>query len=169
MERLWAPWRMAYILSGDEMASSCIFCAFPAAGRNEFRKHQILCATEHAFVMMNKYPYNNGHVMVIPRVHAADPSVLPPEAWDATGRLLRETIATLKDALKAQGLNVGMNLGRVAGAGIDQHLHWHVVPRWNGDTNFMPVTADVKVMSEHLEGTYERLVPHFARLGEGPA
>jgi ATP adenylyltransferase len=169
MERLWAPWRMAYILSGDELASSCIFCAFPDAGPAHFRAHLILCATDHAFVMMNKYPYNNGHIMVIPRAHVADPSAVPPDAWDATGRLLRDSIAVLKDALGAQGFNVGMNLGRVAGAGIDQHLHWHIVPRWNGDTNFMPVVGDVKVLSEHLAGTYERLVPRFASLGQGPS
>jgi ATP adenylyltransferase len=169
MERLWAPWRMAYILSGDEMAAECIFCAFPAEGPGRFRNHQILCANDRAFAMMNKYPYNNGHVMVLPRAHASDPSQLDAATWSAVSELLRGTIAAVKDALKAQGLNVGMNLGRVAGAGIDQHLHWHVVPRWNGDTNFMPVVADVKVLSEHLEGTYERLLPHFAQLGEGPA
>jgi ATP adenylyltransferase len=159
---------MAYILSGDEMAAECIFCAFPAEGRERFRHRQILCANEHGFVMMNKYPYNNGHVMVIPRAHASDPAQLDAQMWAAIGELLRGTMAAVKGALKAQGLNVGLNLGRVAGAGIDQHLHWHVVPRWNGDTNFMPVVGDVKVMSEHLEGTYERLVPHFAALGDGP-
>jgi len=160
---------MAYILSGDELAAACIFCAFPADGPAQFRKHQILCATDHAFVMMNKYPYNNGHVMVIPRAHAAEPSQLDGHAWAVLSELLRSSVAAVKLALNAQGLNVGMNLGRVAGAGIDQHLHWHIVPRWNGDTNFMPVVADVKVMSEHLEGTYERLLPHFAKLGVGPA
>jgi ATP adenylyltransferase len=169
MDRLWAPWRMAYILSGDEMAATCIFCAFPAEGAEQFRKHLILCATEHAFVMMNKYPYNNGHIMVIPRAHAAEPQALAPAAWASLGELLRASSAVLKQALSAQGLNVGMNLGRVAGAGIDQHLHWHLVPRWNGDTNFMPVVGDVKVLSEHVAGTYERLLPHFASLGEGPS
>ena len=169
MERIWAPWRMAYILSGDELAERCIFCAFPDEGPARFEQHQILCATDDAFVMMNKFPYNNGHLMVIPRAHAADPSQLDARQWAAVGELLRASIARLKVALQAHGINVGMNLGRVAGAGIDQHLHWHVVPRWNGDTNFMPVVADVKVMSEHIEGTYARLVPHFQDLGVGPA
>ena len=169
MERLWAPWRMAYILSGDELKETCIFCAFPAAGPAHFREHQILCATDQAFVMMNKYPYNNGHIMVIPRAHVAEPSGLDAAAWSALSELLRASVACVKEALKAQGLNVGMNLGRVAGAGIDQHLHWHIVPRWNGDTNFMPVVGDVKVLSEHLDGTYERLLPFFAKLGVGPA
>jgi ATP adenylyltransferase len=168
MQRLWAPWRMAYILSGDELAPACIFCAYPAEGPSGFRRRLILCATEHAFVMMNKYPYNNGHIMVIPRTHQAEPAALDGAEWDACGRLLRDSITTLKSALSAQGVNVGMNLGRVAGAGIDQHLHWHIVPRWNGDTNFMPVVGEVKVMSEHLESSYERLLPHFAKLGQGP-
>lgn len=168
MQRLWAPWRMAYILSGDEMSPDCIFCAYPQEGPERFRARRILCATEHTFVIMNKFPYANGHVMVVPRAHAADPAALGAEQWTHTAELLRETIGRVKAALGAHGLNVGMNLGRVAGAGIDQHLHWHVVPRWNGDTNFMPVTADVKVMSDSLDASYERLVPAFAGLGEGP-
>ncbi len=111
--------------------------------------------------MMNKFPYNNGHLMVIPRAHVADPADLSPVENAATGELLRRTTTLLRSALGAHGFNLGMNLGRVAGAGIDQHCHWHVVPRWNGDTNFMPVTGDVKVLSEHLLGTYDRLLPLF--------
>ena len=159
MERLWAPWRMAYILSGDEKADECIFCAFPARDRN--REDLVLRVEEHAFVMMNKFPYNNGHLMVIPRRHVADPAGLTVEENAATAELLRKTTTLVREALGAHGFNLGMNLGRVAGAGIDQHCHWHVVPRWNGDTNFMPVTGDVKVLSEHLLGTYDRLKPYF--------
>jgi ATP adenylyltransferase len=168
MDRLWAPWRMAYILSGDEMSDACIFCAFPAKGPEKYREHLILCATDRAFVMMNKYPYNNAHLMVVPRAHVSEPDKLDEAHWTAASLLLRRSAEALRNAVGAQGFNIGMNVGRVAGAGIDQHLHWHIVPRWNGDTNFMPVVGDVKVLSEHLQGTYERLVPHFAALGEGP-
>ena len=121
MDRLWAPWRMAYILSGDELSESCIFCAFPAAGPSQHRKHLILCETDRAFVIMNKYPYNNGHLMVVPRAHIGDPVALDEADYTATALLLRRSIAALKNAVGAQGFNVGMNLGRVAGAGIDQH------------------------------------------------
>ncbi len=166
MDQLWAPWRMQYILSGDETADECIFCSFPAKGRDRWREHLILYADERAFVMLNKYPYNNAHLMVIPRAHASDPAALDERDYTATAILLRRSISLLKTAVSAHGFNVGMNLGRVAGAGIDQHLHWHVVPRWNGDTNFMPVTGDVKVISEHLDGTWERLRPHFEALAK---
>jgi ATP adenylyltransferase len=164
MDHLWAPWRMQYILSGDETAEECIFCSFPAKGPGAHREHLILYADERAFVMLNKYPYNNAHLMVIPRAHASDPSALDERDYTATAILLRRSIKALGAAVHAHGYNVGMNLGRVAGAGIDQHLHWHVVPRWNGDTNFMPVTGDVKVISEHLDGTWQRLRPHFEAL-----
>jgi len=169
MDRLWAPWRMAYILAGDEAADVCIFCQFPSEGPSRFRAHGILCASERAFVIMNKYPYGNGHVMVVPRAHAADPTALTDEDWRATSDLLRKTVEAVRVALGAHGFNVGMNLGRVAGAGIDKHCHFHVVPRWNGDTNFMPVVGDVKVLSEAVADTYQRLLPHFAALGAGPA
>jgi ATP adenylyltransferase len=150
---------MAYILSGDERAEECIFCAFPARDRN--REDLVLHVEDHAFVMLNKFPYNNAHLMLIPRAHVADPAQLTREGNAALSDLLWRTTTILKDAVNAQGFNVGMNLGRVAGAGIDQHCHWHVVPRWNGDTNFMPVVGDVKVLSEHLMGTYDRLKPYF--------
>ena len=167
MKQLHAPWRMTYILS-EGKAPECIFCAFPARGRAHFREHMILVSQPHAFVMMNKYPYGNGHVMVVPRRHVALPEQLEAAEWAATGELLRDTVGALGRALPSENFNVGMNLGRVAGAGIDQHVHWHVVPRWNGDTNFMPVLADTRVISEHLEATYEKLLPAFAALGEGP-
>lgn len=169
MDRLWAPWRMAYILAGDEVSDACIFCQFPAEGPGRFRHHQILCATERAFVIMNRYPYNNGHVMVVPRAHVSDPSQLPDTDYQELSELLRRSAAALRAGMNAHGLNIGMNLGRVAGAGIDKHCHWHIVPRWNGDTNFMPVVGDVKVLSEHVAGTYERLLPHFAALGTPPS
>jgi ATP adenylyltransferase len=114
---------------------------------------------------MNRYPYNNGHIMVIPRAHAADPAELSEEDYRATTDLLRRATAALRAALSPHGFNLGMNLGRVAGAGIDRHCHYHVVPRWSGDTNFMPVVGDVKVLSEAVAATYERLLPHFASLG----
>ena len=164
MDRLWAPWRMKYILSGDETADECIFCSFPAQGKEHQREHLILYADPRAFVMMNKYPYANAHLMVIPRAHAAAPAALSTADWQASADLLSRSIVALGEAVKPQGYNVGMNLGRVAGAGIDQHLHWHIVPRWNGDTNYMPVLADTKVISEGLEDTYERLRPHFEKL-----
>ena len=167
MDRLWAPWRMAYILSGDEQAEVCIFCQFPS-DKARFVEHQILCANDRAFAIMNKFPYNNGHVMVVPRAHADDPAKLSAEDFAATAELLRAATTAIRTALVPHGFNIGMNLGRVAGAGIDKHCHYHIVPRWNGDTNFMPVVGDVKVLSEHVAGTYERLLPHFATLcGEG--
>jgi ATP adenylyltransferase len=166
MDRLWAPWRMAYILSGAELSEECIFCSFPEQ-RDRWRENLVLTVGRHAFVMMNKYPYNNGHLMVIPRRHVADPGDLPAEEYAATGEMLRTATAILRDAVKAQGFNLGMNLGRVAGAGIDRHCHWHIVPRWNGDTNFMPVVGEAKVMSQHLEDGYDALRPRFASLDLG--
>src|SRR5439155_17061439 len=164
MDRLWAPWRMQYILSGDEHADVFIFSKFPADGPEHHRRHLILHADEQAFVMLNKFPYNNAHVMIIPRAHVADPAALDEKSWSATGILLQRSISALRAAVHAHGFNVGMNLGRVAGAGIDQHLHWYVVPRWNGDTNFMPTTGGVKMISEDLDGTWTRLRPHFEAL-----
>lgn len=168
MDRLWAPWRMAYILSahGGEDAQTCIFCRFPAEGPDRHDEHQILCCTPHAFVIMNRYPYNSGHVMVVPRSHTADLMALAEDEYRATCELLRTTLSIVTRELKAHGANVGMNVGRVAGAGIDQHAHFHIVPRWNGDTNFMPVVGDTKVLSEHMLATYKKLVPAFAGLSQ---
>jgi ATP adenylyltransferase len=157
---------MAYILSaqGEHGAQECIFCRFPADGKARRQEHQILCVTAHAFVSMNRFPYNSGHVMVVPRTHTADLMALPEAEYQDTCELLRKTVAILTGELSAHGCNLGMNLGRVAGAGIDQHAHFHIVPRWNGDTNFMPVVGDTKVLSEHLLATYDKLLPAFAHL-----
>lgn len=169
MDKLWAPWRMAYILSAEETAGECIFCRFPAEGAEHLRRHLILHCDSRAFVILNKFPYNNGHLMVVPRAHVAMPEELGDEDYQALGCLLRQTVRLLREAVSPHGFNLGMNLGRVAGAGIDAHCHWHVVPRWSGDTNFMPVVGDVKVLSEQLEATYDRLLPYFRRgLGSEP-
>ena len=169
MDQLWAPWRMTYIATADEVSPACIFCQFPSEGPARFRERLILCATDRAFAIMNRYPYNAGHVMVVPRAHVDDPVKLSVEEYAATTELLRAATSAVRAALAPHGFNLGMNLGRIAGAGIDQHCHYHVVPRWSGDTNFMPVIGDLKVMPEHLLATYERLLPHFASLGTPPA
>jgi ATP adenylyltransferase len=160
METLWAPWRMAYIMAGDPPDGECIFCAFPDDPAR-WRDRLILSVNAHCVVMLNKFPYNNGHLMVVPRRHVADPGDLPDDEYHALGAMLRATTATLRRTLRPEGFNLGMNIGRAAGAGIDWHCHWHVVPRWNGDTNFMPVLAEAKVIGEHLLAAYDRLRPAF--------
>jgi ATP adenylyltransferase len=156
---VWAPWRMEYV--GAKREPGCIFCA--ALG-SDARERLVLGTTDASVVLLNRYPYTSGHVMVAPRRHTADLPGLPPSEHAALAETLRRTIAALGEALGPEGLNVGMNLGSCAGAGVLDHLHWHVVPRWAGDTNFMPVLADVRVMPQHLLATYARLRPAFAWL-----
>ena len=161
MKTLWAPWRMEFI--EKEKPAGCIFCLYPAEVRD--RENLVLGRSAHSFVMLNRYPYNNGHLMVIPRRHVSDLCALSEEEYGDLQRLLRAATAILLEIYQPEGLNVGMNLGRIAGAGIDQHLHWHAVPRWGGDTNFMPVIGETKVMVEHLFCSYDRLRPKFDALG----
>src|SRR5689334_7089510 len=123
MDRLWAPWRMAYILGASEPSDECIFCSFPSQGPERFAEHQILWCDDRVFAIMNRFPYNNGHLMVVPRAHAADPADLSVVDFQATCELLRRATTVVKRELGAHGVNIGMNLGRVAGAGIDQHCH----------------------------------------------
>jgi ATP adenylyltransferase len=137
----------------------CIFCDLPRSTRD--RENLVLGRTQHCFAILNRYPYNNGHLMVVPRAHAGDLAALPREEADELSEMLRTAVRLVGQAYGAQGYNLGMNLGRVAGAGIADHLHWHVVPRWNGDTNFMPVVGDTKVMIEHLQESWDRLRPLF--------
>jgi ATP adenylyltransferase len=167
MERLWAPWRATYLVGhagGGSGARACIFCDKVARGPAHFAEELILGATDDAFVIMNLYPYISGHIMVVPRAHVRSPGELAPPAHDAFYRLVTASMTALRSALSPDGLNVGMNLGRVAGAGIDDHCHMHLVPRWNGDNNFMPVLGDTRVISQELRATYETLLPHFASL-----
>lgn len=158
MDRLWAPWRMKYI-QGVHKETGCIFCTKPAEEKD--RENLILCRGANAYVLMNLYPYNNGHLMVVPYLHTSKMDALNTETIAEMWDLCRRCIAVLADAFNAEGFNVGINLGRAAGAGIDQHIHMHIVPRWNGDTNFMPVTGQTKVISQSLEEAYSVLLPHF--------
>jgi ATP adenylyltransferase len=167
MEQLWAPWRMELIDKGGAQ-QGCIFCDLP--GERDDRKNLILGRTPHTFAILNRFPYNNGHLMVVPRAHRADLLALTGQEHQELAEMLRIAIRLVSSAYNAQGINLGMNLGKVAGAGIADHLHWHVVPRWQGDTNFMPVIGDTKVMIEHLAASWERLRPSFDReYSKGPA
>jgi ATP adenylyltransferase len=157
---LWAPWRMEFI--DAPKPKGCIFCDFPAqTGEQNDRRNLIVHRTERSFTILNRFPYNTGHVMVIPRVHIADLAGLAPESFADLHEELRRAVDVLKAVYRPQGFNVGMNLGQVAGAGIADHLHYHVVPRWGGDTNFMPVLGQTKVMVEHLDTSWERIRAGF--------
>jgi ATP adenylyltransferase len=161
-DRLWAPWRMKYIQSAavDEK-SGCIFCDKCKAGDDE--NQLVLLRGESGIVMMNLYPYNNGHLMIAPYRHVADYETLTPQEMGEIGALTQRCMAALRQIMNPHGYNIGMNLGRVAGAGIVDHLHLHIVPRWNGDTNFMPVIAETKVISESLNEGWKRLKEVFEK------
>jgi ATP adenylyltransferase len=161
-ERMWAPWRMEYILGVKQGA--CIFCDFAAAPPAARREKLVLAVQPHALVCLNRYPFAAGHLLVAPTRHVANLEELPADEYDALMRLLRDTCTRLRASTKAEGLNVGFNLGKAAGAGIADHLHGHAIPRWNGDSNFMPVLADVRVMPELLDDSWQRLAPLFADL-----
>ncbi|MGZ4481432.1 MAG: HIT family protein [Gaiellales bacterium] len=153
-ERLWAPWRLEYVESAGGQ-SGCIFCAKQAAGDDD--ASLIVHRGTAAFVLLNLYPYTNGHLMVAPYRHVAEPADLGSAERAEMWELLARGIEALRQAMSPHGFNTGFNLGRVAGAGVEGHIHLHLVPRWNGDTNFMPVLADVRVMPEHLQRTLARL------------
>jgi ATP adenylyltransferase len=162
--RLWAPWRAAYLHVAGKPGRECIFC-FSAAGARERRRRLVLYAGPLALVMLNRYPYNNGHLMIAPRRHLASPESLARAERSAIAELQSVSVVLLRRAFKCDGFNLGANLGRSAGAGIADHLHWHVVPRWDGDVNFMPVLAGTRVISQHLEETYDLLAPLFKTVG----
>jgi ATP adenylyltransferase len=157
---LWAPWRMEFIRSVKP--KGCIFCLFPAEPAAHDRTNLVVHRSAHAFTCLNRYPYNSGHVMVIPRAHVADLGLLEPGAWADLQEELRRAVDVVREVYRPEALNVGMNLGRPAGAGIEDHLHWHVVPRWTGDNNFMPVLSDTRVVVEALDAAWDRLHAGFA-------
>jgi ATP adenylyltransferase len=160
MERLWAPWRLQYITQNKP--GGCIFCEKPASGDDSAA--YVVHRGTHAYVMLNTFPYNNGHLMVVPYAHLAALEELPAETLHEMMDLTQLCSRALKSAVNPDGMNAGFNLGTAAGAGIKDHLHLHVVPRWLGDTNFMPVLADVRVIPESLDQSYELLVKAFERL-----
>lgn len=160
MKSIWAPWRSEYIES--EKPGSCLFCV--ASGTEPKKECYVLFTGSVSIVMLNKYPYTGGHLMIAPKRHIAGLDELNPEESIDIFRLMRVSTAALSSELNPDGFNVGMNLGKSAGAGIEDHLHMHVVPRWVGDTNFMPVLSGTRVLSAHLEDTYNRLKPLFERI-----
>src|SRR5438876_1703775 len=160
MERLWAPWRLAYVTNASVKTPACIFCNTAEPGSGDL----IIARGRVSFVILNLYPYNNGHLMVVPERHVATLADTTPEEQAELMRLTRHAEMALTEAYHPHGLNVGMNLGRPAGAGILDHLHIHLVPRWNGDTNFMTVVGNVRVLPEELAATKARLQPIFERL-----
>ncbi len=161
---IWAPWRMEYIL-GDK-PKACIFCAMFELEPSRRAEQHVLVVLPDVLVCLNRYPFAAGHLLVVPRKHAADPFELPSAEYASFTGALRQSAIRLRRAVRAQGLNVGVNVGEAAGAGISEHVHGHLVPRWLGDSNFMPVLADIRVMPQHLDDTFTHLLPHFAEMGK---
>jgi ATP adenylyltransferase len=160
MKPLWAPWRIEYVRM--EKMEECIFCKFPKEDKDE--ENLILYRGKYAFVIMNNYPYNPGHVMVAPYRHVGEIEDLKDEEWSEMHRLVSLMLKVIKNVMAPQGFNIGINVGRVSGAGIEGHIHIHIVPRWNGDTNFMPVVADTKVIVEGLKENYRELKEEIDRI-----
>ena len=154
MDRLWTPWRYQYVTKA-EPASECVFCT--AAGADDDREYLIVHRAAHNFIILNRFPYTNGHVMVVPFQHVSTLQDLAEPALLEMMRLARECEKHLRATYRPDGLNLGMNLGRAAGAGIANHIHMHILPRWTGDTNFMSVTAETRVLPEDLAVTWEKL------------
>ena len=152
---LWAPWRIDYIENCHKETSGCIFCEKPK--EHSDKKNLIVHRGRDVYIIMNRYPYNNGHLMIVPYQHTNELGTLSENERIEMFQLLELSQNALVDVMKPQGFNIGMNLGNIAGAGIADHLHFHIVPRWGGDTNFMPIIGKAKVISEALEQTWERL------------
>lgn len=157
---LWAPWRYAYLVAPRPTTARCIFCYRQLAAPAR-RKRLILYGNSLALAMLNRYPYNNGHLMVAPRRHVASLELLTRDERAMIDQFIVFAIAQLRDVMRPAGFNIGANVGRVAGAGIADHLHWHIVPRWDGDSNFMPTIGSTRVISQHLEQSYDLLAPRF--------
>lgn len=162
MENLWAPWRLEYIKSADRInEDGCIFCDLPSDKAEKDRENLIVFRSQETYVILNKYPYNGGHLLVVPYQHTNSLDDLSQSEKIELMQLLQKSVNALQAAFGPHGYNIGMNLGRTAGAGIEGHLHFHVVPRWRGDTNFMPVVGQTKVISAGCDETWEKLRPHF--------
>jgi ATP adenylyltransferase len=159
-ERLWTPWRSSYVTSGTR-ESGCIFCN--RLNRSTDVESLILHRARHSFVIMNLFPYNTGHIMLVPNQHAADPSELFPETLAEMGMMLPTLTNALRQAFSCHGFNVGLNIGATAGAGVEAHLHEHIVPRWQGDANFMPIIASTMTIPELIPVTYAKIRAELTR------
>ncbi len=155
MDRLWAPWRMEYVQVPDKQGDGCFLCR--AAEAEDERDNLVLWRTEHSLAVVNFFPYNNGHLLIAPRAHKADLEDLTADELDDQMALLGRCHRALAAAMQPHGFNIGMNLGQAAGAGLPGHAHWHIVPRWHGDANFMPTVADTKVIPQSLEALWKLL------------
>jgi len=156
---IWAPWRMQYILS--KKGPECIFCEEPKEDKD--RENLILFRSTQGFIIMNLYPYNNGHLMVVPYRHVYSITELSNDELLDLMKMVQQSVQCLKEAFLPEGFNIGLNIGKVAGAGIEEHLHFHVIPRWVGDTHFMAVLGEVRVIPEHVLSTYDKFFPLFNR------
>ena len=153
---------MKYILRSSKKQAGCILCE--EAAKNDDRKNYILYRGKYSFVIMNLYPYNNGHLLIVPNTHESEMDSLPLEELTDLMKVTQASVKILKQAMNPEGFNVGINLGKSAGAGIPEHLHIQIVPRWTGDTSYLTVFDETRVMPELLDGTYERLRPYFEKL-----
>jgi ATP adenylyltransferase len=164
VNQIWAPWRAQYIqkpTESIETGPTCFLCC--ALASTDDRENLVVERSSHAFVVLNRYPYNNGHLLVAPRVHrGALGDLAGPELFEPIATVAR-MITVLDRMFQPEGYNVGLNQGKAAGAGLPGHLHWHIVPRWDGDTNFMPVLSNSKIIAESLHGFYDRLVTELSR------
>jgi ATP adenylyltransferase len=159
MKKLWAPWRMKYIKGMSNPDEGCIFCTKPK--QSDDKNNLILFRGKSSFIILNAFPYSNGHLLIVPFMHTSDLDMLDESVSAELWKHIVLCKNVLKKAYNPDGFNIGINLGRPAGAGIDQHVHIHVVPRWSGDTNFMPVLGETRVISEGLGDTYDSLLPFF--------
>lgn len=155
MDHLYTPWRMSYLQKDTPKKVDCVFCA--KAATTDDRAEQIIARSEHVFVTLNLYPYNNGHLMVVPYTHVASMELLTPEALTDLMLTANKAIAAIRRVYNPQAFNIGANLGAAAGAGIADHFHLHVVPRWNGDANYMTITANTRVIPDLLDDTWRKL------------
>ncbi len=157
MENIWAPWRMEYIAGVDE-EKECFLCKAAACeGREREKELLVLWRTENWLAVMNRWPYSNGHLLIAPKAHTPDIEDFEDGQFAAFGNLLKHCKKRIREVMSPDGFNIGLNMGRVAGAGVEGHLHWHIVPRWGGDTNFMPVVSSTKVIPQALEDLYNLL------------
>lgn len=162
MKNLWAPWRMSYIRDNESASAPCIFDI--GTGQPHFKEGLVLYRDADVVVLLNRFPYTNGHLLVAPSRHTGDLGDLQPDESMALFAILQKSLAIIRKYYKPDGFNVGLNLGEVAGAGQPDHLHFHIVPRWQGDHNFMPVVSEIRMIPEHIENTFDQLLPDFQKL-----